>query len=129
MKYWNGYGVDEEGNIYNKDGSIKSLKENLKGYLFTNFYYEGKSHCHLAQEIVAQAWLGPKPEGYEVDHVNNNRQDNRPTNLQYLTKSENNQKAYDSGNRMFLFGDTNPNSLVRKASRKCVETIPEGSRG
>lgn len=117
MKYWNGYGVSEEGVIFNKDGSAKTMKVNAKGYLFTNFYYEGRLHCHLAHTVVTLAWLGEKKEGFEVDHINNIRTDNRAINLQYLTKSENNQKSYDSGNRTFLFGDTNPNSLVRKVQR------------
>lgn len=114
MKYWNGYGVDENGTIYNKDGTVKSLKTNKKGYLFSNFYYEGKLHCHLAHTLVAEAFFGEKPEGYEVDHMDNVRDNNKVSNLQYLTKSENNQKSYDSGNRESVFGDTNPNSKVRK---------------
>lgn len=116
LRDWNGYCVDENGVIYNKDGSVKSLKVNRKGYLFSNFYYEGRLRCHLAQKVVAGAWLGETPDGCEIDHKDNNRQNNHPKNLQFLTKSENNQKSYDSGNRMFLFGDTNPNSLARRRS-------------
>ncbi len=117
MKNWNGYLVDEDGTIYNKDGTVKSLKTNAKGYLFTNFYYDGASHTKAIQVVVAEAYLGPKPEGFEVDHINNVRSDNRVKNLQYLSKSDNNKKAYDSGNRDFIYGDTNPNSKVRKALR------------
>lgn len=117
MVNWNGYLVSEDGTIYNKDGSIKSVKVNKKGYLFTNFYYDGKVHTKLIHRIVAEVYLGDIPLGMEVDHINNVRSDNRVENLQYLTKSENNKKAYLSGNRDFLFGDTNPNSLVRKASK------------
>lgn len=122
LRFWNGYGVDENGVIYNKDGSIKKLHVNAKGYYTSNFYYDGRLHCHLAQKVVAGAWLGETPEGYEIDHKDNDRLNNHPLNLQFLTKSQNNQKAYDSGNRTFLFGDTNPNSLVRREFRKRSET-------
>ena len=111
---WNGYGVDFVGNIFNKDFSIKKLKTNKKGYLFTNFYYNGKSHCHLIQTVVWRAFNGDIPEGYEVDHINNDRKDNRLENLQLLTKSDNNKKSYKSGNRNFVYGQTNPNSKTRK---------------
>ena len=115
---WNGYKFDENGNIYNKDGSLKRLKINSKGYLFSNFYYKGRSHCHLAHTVIWKAYFGYVYKGYEIDHVNNNRQDNRLVNLQLLTKSQNNKKAYDSGNRNFIFGETNPNSLKRKQNGK-----------
>ena len=122
MKNWNGYLVDVDGNIYNKDGTLKRLKTNRKGYLFTNFYVGNRLLCKLAHSVVAEAFLGAAPAGYEVDHINNIRNDNRVSNLQYLTKSDNNRKSYSSGNRDIL-GDKNPNSLFRK-SKERSETIP-----
>jgi hypothetical protein len=38
---------------------------------------------------IAEAWHGPCPDGKEVDHLNNVRDDNRPENLRYLTRQEN----------------------------------------
>jgi len=111
---WNGYIVFTDGRIWNKNGTDKSFKTNSKGYYFTNFYYDGRPHCHLIHTVVWMAFNGNIPEGYEVDHINNDRKDCDLGNLQLLTKSENNQKSYDSGNRKFLFGQTNPNSLTRK---------------
>ena len=122
MKYWNGYGVMDDGTILNKDGSVKSLKTNSKGYLFTNFYVEGKLLCRLIHTIVAEAHLGEKPKGHEVDHINNLRKDNRVSNLQYLSKSDNNRKSYQSGNRD-VRGNKNPNSIFRKLKERS-ETIP-----
>lgn len=114
---WNGYTACEDGSILNKDCSLKSAKKSPKGYLFSNFYISGRVVTKTFHKVIAEAFLGEPEEGYEVDHINNQRDDNRVCNLQYLTKSQNNQKAYDSGNRMFLFGDTNPNSLVRKGNK------------
>ena len=113
IKY-HGYTVFSNGFILNKDGSIKKLNINPKGYWTSNFYYEGRLHCHLAHTFVWRAFNGEIPKGFEVDHVDNDRLNFNLDNLQLLSKSQNNQKAYDSGNRMFIFGDTNPNSLVRK---------------
>jgi hypothetical protein len=111
---WNGYGIRADGTIMNKDGSVKKFKKNRNGYLFTNFYYDKKLHTRLIHRVVWEAFCGEIPIGYELDHKNNVRDDNRINNLQLLTKSQNNKKAYDSGNRNFIFGDTNPNSLRRK---------------
>lgn len=41
-------------------------------------------HC-----LVATAFLGPKPEGAEINHKDRNRQNNRDTNLEYLTHPKN----------------------------------------
>lgn len=43
--------------------------------------------------LVAKVFLGEIPEGYVVDHINNNPSDNYVTNLQIVTVAENSQKA------------------------------------
>lgn len=108
MKFinWNGYIVRADGSILNKDGSLKTTKVNPKNYHFTNFYYEGRLRCHVIQRVVWMAFNGNIPEGLEIDHINNDRGDNRLCNLQMLSKSDNNQKSYDSGNRLRKFHGT-----------------------
>ena len=101
---WNGYEVRSDGSILNKDGSLKSLKTSPKGYLFTNFYFKGKLHTFQIHRVIWIAFNGVIPNGYEIDHINNVRDDNRLDNLQLLTKGENNQKSYDSGNRSGFMG-------------------------
>ena len=96
-RYWNGYAFDEDGVVYNKDGSRKVVVDNGKGYPITNFYCNGKPVSRAVHRIVAELWLGECPEGCEVDHINNARWDFRPSNLRYISKSENNQNSYDSG--------------------------------
>lgn len=39
--------------------------------------------------LVAQSFLGPRPDGFEVCHCNGDRSDNRATNLRYDTHSAN----------------------------------------
>lgn len=43
-------------------------------------------HVH---ELVALAFIGPRPEGYHINHINGNKRDNRPDNLEYVTAAEN----------------------------------------
>lgn len=85
--------------------------------MFTNFWVNGRSVTKSKHRVIAEALFGACPEGSEVDHIDNDRTNNHPSNLRYITKSANNKKAYESGNRDFIFWDTNPNSLVRKHSR------------
>ena len=39
-------------------------------------------------KVVAECWLGKKPEGYEIDHIDRNSLNNHYTNLRYVTHSE-----------------------------------------
>lgn len=43
--------------------------------------------------MVAAAFIGPKPDGMEVRHLNDIRDDNRAVNIAYGTRSQN---MYDS---------------------------------
>jgi hypothetical protein len=47
--------------------------------------------------LVARAFLGPKPEGLTVNHKNGIRSDCHESNLEYMTRSENQKHAYRIG--------------------------------
>lgn len=46
---------------------------------------------------VAEAFIGPRPEGYEINHKNGIKTDNRVDNLEYVTGSQNRQHAVRLG--------------------------------
>jgi len=67
--------------------------DNGRGYLRVRCH--GKSRCvHL---LVAGAFLGPKPEGMEVNHLDGNKRNNRPENLEYTSRSGNMKHAVAAG--------------------------------
>lgn len=47
-----------------------------------------KPHKVYIHKVVAECWLGKKPEGYEVDHIDRNSLNNHWTNLRYVTRSQ-----------------------------------------
>jgi hypothetical protein len=65
------------------------------GYL--GVYFEGRGH--YVHELVALAFLGPRPLGYEIDHVDGRRRNNRAEKLEYVTPGENQRRAYALGLR------------------------------
>ena len=62
------------------------------GYLFC--WYQGRRRRH--HHAVWEEANGPLPEGYEIDHINGVRSDNRLENLRLVTRQENmrNAKVY-----------------------------------
>ena len=60
------------------------------------FIYEVKVYVH---QLVAEAFLGPCPEGHEVNHIDTDKSNNVLSNLEYVTRSENLKHAYKNGCR------------------------------
>ena len=87
-------------NVYvSKDGLIYCVK-NDKLVLRTHNVQNGYIRCQtklgkaLAHRIVYETFCGEIPEGFEIDHINAVRDDNRLENLQLLTHLDNMRKAH-----------------------------------
>ena len=97
------YEVSEDGRIFR---NVKSKKQNKiivdyhhspAGYCFTFICRDHKVQRIPIARVVAECWLGTKPEGYEIDHIDRNSQNNHYTNLRYVTKSEQMKNRNHSG--------------------------------
>jgi len=56
-----------------------------------------KRSAVFVHKLVALAFIGERPKGYDIDHVNGNRLDNRAINLEYVTHEENINRAIKLG--------------------------------
>lgn len=61
-------------------------QQQTKGYLKLHL---GRHRQALVHTLVAEAWLGPRPPGHEVDHLDHDRRNNSLENLRYLRAYEN----------------------------------------
>jgi hypothetical protein len=55
---------------------------------------DGKYVTRNIHKWIAECFLGPCPDGYEVNHINGIKTDNRIVNLEYTTRSGNIIHAY-----------------------------------
>ena len=65
-----------------------------KGYQSYSLYNNGNKVTKKAHQLVAMAFLGHKPDGNNivVDHISNDKSNNRLDNLQVITNRENKSK-------------------------------------
>lgn len=78
-------------------GRLLSLSPNSTGYPQITLSRPGKRKKMFVHRVVARAFLGPCPEGCEVNHIDGDKANNFASNLEYVTPSENRQHAYDQG--------------------------------
>ena len=89
------YQVSDQGRVrslnYRHTGKprVLKLKEKRYGYLQVCLYNDGAKKWFLVHRLVWESFNGPIPEGYELDHINAERYDNRLSNLRVVTRKEN----------------------------------------
>ena len=109
--------------LANRDGIIinvkvkKPLKVWIKrGYPNIVFKVDSKTQNCYVHRFVYECFHGIIPDRMQVDHINNNKLDNRLGNLQLLSPSENTRKTYVD----------NPNQAIRRC--RTVKAIHLGTK-
>jgi hypothetical protein len=92
------YEVSDHGRL-RRDGCMLKLHPVPGGYLKAQLWRDGKLFARLIHILVAEAFIGERPDGEEVNHKDGDKHHNRAANLEYLTRSENLRHAYRSGLR------------------------------
>jgi hypothetical protein len=68
------------------------------------------SHVHA---LVARAFHGPRPLGLQVNHIDGDRTNNSPDNLEYLSVKGNSHHAFKIGNRKHYFTDQQMDEIAK----------------
>ena len=84
------YEISEDGRYLRNVKSKRFLKPRLnQDYYEWIINVKGKSVAKKAHTLVAECWLGERPEGYVIDHIDRDKHNNHYSNLRYVTKREN----------------------------------------
>lgn len=94
---FDGYSVSDMGRILNnRTGHIRKQTLSNSGYLSIYFWNHGLPKVLTVHRLVAKIFLGHQ-DGMQVNHINGIRTDNRLTNLEWVTGSENMKHACKLG--------------------------------
>lgn len=87
-----GYYITDSGRLWSTlpwrglRGRWMAPQAGKRGYLTVRI----QGRTRTIHSLVAEAFIGPRPEGQQVRHLNGDRHDARLSNLAYGTQSENN---------------------------------------
>ena len=86
-----------------------------------------RTFSRLVHCLVAEAFLGPCPAGLEVNHKDLNKANNRPGNLEYLTRSANIRHAIEHSGA--YRGARNSQAKIDEATVREIRRMHAGGMG
>jgi len=99
-------------------GRIIWASENGHDYPRVNLWSGNRRTWMTVHSLVAEAFLGPRPAGYDVNHIDGNKRHPGASNLEYVTRSENLNHAFRTGLKIPLQGEA-----TSSAKLKAVQVI------
>ena len=112
-----GYGLDYFASTFGriasrKDGGFRMLKPSVgsRGYLHVVLSKHSKTTTYPVHRLILEAFVGPRPEGFEARHLDGNKLNNYLTNLTWGTRSQNSKDKFRHGTH--IRGAQNPNSKL-----------------
>ena len=102
-----GYSVSDMGRVVSSKRKTPRVlatqrwaERHNKPYLAVGLCINGKARLYVIHKLVMLAFVGPRPDGQEVRHLNGDATDNRLVNLAYGTHVENMKDILRHGNRI-----------------------------
>lgn len=87
IKNFEDYKINDIGLVMNKHGKILKPRISKNGYNRLRLYNEFGSKNILVHRLVLQSFVGEND--LQVNHKNGNKLDNKLSNLEYVSRSEN----------------------------------------
>lgn len=117
------YQISTTGDVYSlKFGKrrLMKLSKNTKGYLMVHLCKDGKQKTFLVHRLVAEAFLPNSENLPEINHKNEDKTDNRVSNLEFCDRKYNNN--YGSRNKK-ISNSLKGRKLSEETKRKMIGRV------
>ena len=91
------YYVSSSGDVANLLWEKLRTRKNNRNYTIVDIYINHVKHTVLVHRLVAFTFMPNKEQKLTVNHIDGNKDHNYTSNLEWMTYSENNKHAYDTG--------------------------------
>lgn len=86
-----------KGRVLSSAMTGQVTKGGKSGYHSVATHINGNRRMVVVHVLVAEAFIGPRQHGYEVNHIDGDKTNNHITNLEYVTRQENMDHAKATG--------------------------------
>lgn len=119
-----------QGVFITHKGRILKSKENKFGYPTVALSVKGAVKYKFVHRLVAGSFISPHLEGFQVNHIDGNKRNNRFDNLEWCTPSENIQHAFDTKLREGYKGEKHPSSKLSDTETEFIRYwLDKGEKG
>ena len=87
-KCFEDYEISNFGNC-RRNGKIIKGSIQSRGYRYFQLNREGRRKNMLFHHLVAEQFIGERPDNLVIDHIDRNKLNNNVNNLRYITIKEN----------------------------------------
>jgi hypothetical protein len=118
----------EGSHVGRQRGRILVAYTGTKGYLQFRVCAPDMYKTIKVHTVVALAFIGPRPDGMQINHKNGDKKDNRPDNLEYISCVENIRHAHALGlcaNR--ARGERNKSAKLTADDIRTIRSYPPGT--
>jgi len=98
----------------NMPGQLMKQQLKKRGYLTVSLSKENKRSNPFVHKLVAEAFIGQRPTGKQIDHIDGDKRNNILPNLHYVTAKQNREAGNFPPQRIY-YGDANPATKLTEA--------------